>query len=101
MFGKTDADAALLAISILLQGEDDETALSVLLTEISGDMEKDGLWNEGEAAAVKAKIADWAMVADLGGFLVKIGDNVTNWGLGEAPNFEKFIRNYWMRENGV
>ena len=37
----------------------------------------------------------------LGGFLVKIGDNVTNWGLGEAPNFEKFIRNYWMRENGV
>ena len=101
VFGKTDADAALLAISILLQGEDDETALSVLLTEISGDMEKDGLWNEGEAAAVKAKIADWAMVADLGGFLVKIGDNVTNWGLGEAPNFEKFIRNYWMRENGV
>ncbi|WP_297698962.1 FISUMP domain-containing protein [uncultured Fibrobacter sp.] len=101
VFGKTDADAALLAISILLQGDSSETALSVLLTEISNDMEKDGKWDGENAAATKAKIADWAMVADSANKLATFSTNVTNWGLGDAPDFAKFVRDFWYKEYGI
>ena len=102
VFGKTDADAALLAISILLQGEDDETALSVLLTEISGDMEKDGLWNKENAAANMATIADWALAVDDVGKLETYRTNVKNWGVSTTvPHFEKYIRRFASVENGL
>ena len=101
VFGKTDADAALLAISILLQGADDETALSVLLTEISNDMEKDGLWNEDSAAATKAAIADLEIAGD--GMLARIRSYVTGWGLGggNVPAFEKYVRQFYGIELGL
>ena len=98
VFGKTDADAALLAVSILLQGDSGTTDLSVLLTEISNDIAEYGKWKNDSA---KAAIADWAMVADLDGRLDTIADNVTNWGLGEAPDFAKYVRNYWLKEYGI
>jgi uncharacterized protein (TIGR02145 family) len=97
VFGKTDADAALLAISILLQGDRDEAGLTALLTGFSNDF-KDGTW---DSAQVKAEIADWAMVADLDGRLDSIAQNVANWGLGDAPDFAKFVRNYWLKEYGI
>jgi uncharacterized protein (TIGR02145 family) len=71
------------------------------MTEISNDMENDGEWNEGHSATTKVKIADWAMVADIDGRLAIIRDNVKNWGLGVAPDFAKFIRNYWHKEHGI
>ncbi len=98
VFGKTDADAALLAISILLQGDRSESELTALLTGFSNDF-KDGTW---DSAQVKAEIADWAMVADLDGRLDSIAQNVANWGLSTSvPEFEKFIRNYWQKEYGI
>ena len=42
VFGLGDADAALLAISILLQGLRNESELMALLSDISADMAKDG-----------------------------------------------------------
>ena len=95
VFGDSDADAALLAVSVLLQGDSTSSALSVLLTEISNDIAGYGEWKN---AAAKAKLADWAMVADLDGRLATIDTNVTNWGLGEAPDFAKYVRNYWYAE---
>jgi uncharacterized protein (TIGR02145 family) len=94
--GVSDADAALLAISILLQGDGDETALSVLLTEIAGDMESDGEWND---SAARAELVDWAMAADAQRMLAKFRSNVEGWHLSPAvPQFEKFIRNFWVNE---
>ena len=98
VFGSRDADAALLAVSILLQGDSGTTDLSVLLTEISNDIAEYGEWKNNSA---KVAIADWAMVADLDGRLDTIADNVTNWGLGEAPDFAKYVRNYWLKEYGI
>ncbi len=98
VFGKTDADAALLAISILLQGDRNEADLTVLLSDISNDF-KDGKW---DSAQVKAEIADWAMLADLNGRLATFGDNVKKWGLSTSvPEFEKFVRNYWLKVLGI
>ena len=96
VFGATDADAALLAISILLQGDGSETDLSVLLTAIANDMEEDGEWND---TAAKVKIADWAAMADGKGRLGNFRKNVADWGLSDTvPAFEKFVRNFYNIE---
>lgn len=95
VFGKTDADAALLAVSVLLQGERSESDMMVLLTEISNAFELEGTWDDSK---MKREMADWAINADLSGGLSKIRANVKSWGYASVPNFEKFIRNYWMKE---
>ena len=100
VFGNTEADAALLAISILLQGDSNETALSVLLTEIADDMESDGKWDD---SVTKARIADWVATADTAGKLAEIRGYVNGWGLSKdsVPNFEKFVRKFWGEELGL
>ena len=92
VFGKTDADAALLAISVLLQGDTSATDLSVILTEISNALAEKGEWND---SAAKARIADWALKADTENRLAQFRKNVAGWHLGDTvPGFEKFVRNY-------
>ena len=98
VFGDSDADAALLAVSVLLQGDSSSSALSVLLTEISNDISGYGEWKN---AATKAKLADWALTADSLGKLSVFGQNVTDWGLGDAPDFAKFVRRYSSIESGL
>ena len=96
VFGKTDADAALLAISVLLQGDGNATDLSILLTEISDDIAADGKWDGPGSDTLRAKVADWAVYADGQGRLREIRNYVSGWHLSknEPPAFEKFIRNF-------
>ena len=99
VFGESDADAALLAISVLLQGDGNETDLSVLLTEISNDMESDGVWDD---STTRARIADWALEADTARIsrLDTFRVNVKSWGLSDTvPGFEKFLRSFVAKEN--
>ena len=99
VFGESDADAALLAISVLLQGDGNETDLSVLLTEISNDMESDGVWDD---STTRARIADWALEADTARIsrLDTFRVNVKSWGLSDTvPGFEKFLRGFVAKEN--
>ena len=98
VFGATDADAALLAISILMQRDTNETALSVLMTEIANDLETDGQWTD---SSTRALIADWAVLADIEGQFEEFRDNVQGWGLGDGtvPEFEKYIRRFWSVEH--
>ena len=99
VFGATDADAALLAISIMLQGDGSSTDLSVLLTSIANDMEEDGEWND---TAAKVKIADWAAMADGMGRLENFRKNVASWGLSDTvPVFERFVRKFYTIETGL
>ena len=101
VFGKTDADAALLAISVLLQGDGNATDLSILLTEISDDIAADGKWDGEKADSIRAEIADWAATADTAGRLDSVFNHVKGWGLGggNVPDFKKFVRNFWYTEN--
>ena len=93
VFGDSDADAALLAISILLQGDGSANDLSVILTLIANDMETDGVWDD---SASKAQIADWAFNADAAGRFANFRKNVRRWRLSSTvPPFEKFIRNFY------
>ena len=102
VFGKSEADAALLAISVMLQGDGSASDLSVLLTEISDDLTDDGEWDSTGSAEARARIADWALNADLSGRLGKFRENVKSWGLSDTvPEFEKIIRGFWKAEYNV
>ena len=94
VFGSSEADAALLAISILLQGDRTESELTALLAELSDDL-SDGKWDDAEK---RAEIADWA----LGKIYYSIRHNVENWELTTiVPHFEKYIRRFASLENGL
>lgn len=89
IFAKGDDNAALLAISILMQGNLSEGNLSNRLAGFASDIEKDGSWDDENE---KTDIADWASTADL----AKIRANIRSWELGEdVPAFEKFFKRFW------
>ncbi len=93
-------NAALLAISVLLQGDRNESELTALLASLSVDLGDNGQWDN---AKQRAQIADWAMKADLEGRLATVRANVEGWKLAEsaAPAFEQHVTNFWMQELGV
>ena len=97
--GSGEGDAALLAFSVMLQGDRDVARLSVLLTNISADMEKDGVWDD---TAMRDSVADWAEKADATGRLKTIRSHVESWGLAaKVPNFEKYVRHFWTTAYGL
>lgn len=97
--GSSEGDAALLAFSVMLQGDRDVARLSVLLTNISADMEKDGVWDD---TAMRDSVADWAEKADATGRLKTIRSHVESWGLAaKVPNFEKYVRHFWTSAYGL
>ena len=97
--GSSDEDGALLAFSILFQGDRSVSQLTELLTRVSTAMEKEGKW---EDATAKAEIADWAMAADTSDRLADIRGKVDAWKLGSmVPKFEPYIRNFWRVEHGL
>ncbi|WP_407441904.1 fibrobacter succinogenes major paralogous domain-containing protein [Fibrobacter sp.] len=98
IFGEGEGDAALLALSILMQGDRSEAKLTELLTKFATDIEKDGEWND---ASTKAKIADWASEQDLADDLSLIRFNIISWGLITVPYFEKYVRNFWYANYGL
>ena len=100
VFGEGDGNAALLAISILLQRDTTETALTVLMTEIANGLETTGKWDD---LAARAAVAKWALEVDSGD-ASRLNDfryNVHEWGLGEVPEFEKHIRRFASLESGL
>lgn len=98
IFSNGDGDAALLAFSVLMLGDNSEAELTELMTNFSIDIEKDGLWDDIET---KAKIADWARYLDLSDELTIIKSNIDAWSSGTAPEFEKYVRNFWYTTYGL
>lgn len=88
VFGSGKGNAALLAISVMLQSWHSIADLTELLSEISADLEKDGALD----TALTTKIADDAVPLLL--LLPRIRANVEGWGLGEVPEFEPIIKNF-------
>ena len=98
IFSEGDGNAALLAISVLMLGNRSEADLTELLTNFATDIEKDGKWDDD---ATKTKIADWAASADLSGELADIRKYIQGWNLGDVPDFEKYVRNFWYANYGL
>ena len=97
--GSSDGDGALLAFSVMFQGNRSVADLTALLQTVANDMEKDGTWDD---ASTRMKIAEWAADADSAALLAAIRNNVKDWGLSDTvPDFERFVRHFWYSEYGL
>ena len=91
----SEGDAALLAISVLMQSNLTEANLSERLANFASDIEKDGKWDDD---TIKAKIADWASTANL----ERISANVKAMNAnGKVPAFEQAVKNFWWNNFGL
>jgi uncharacterized protein (TIGR02145 family) len=95
IFGTNNGDAALLAISILLQGDLSEGQFTERLTDFSLGFRETGVWNN--------EIEKNAMVKWIKGTnLAIIKRNILGWKLSSAiPTFEKFVIDYWYANYGL
>jgi uncharacterized protein (TIGR02145 family) len=99
IFGEDEGAAALLAISVLMQGDLNEADFSERLADYAADMETDGKWDDSKTAT---EIADWAAAKSLGQSLSYIREKITNWGLSVGvPAFEKYVDNFWWQNYGL
>lgn len=95
IFGNSESDASLLAISILMQLGKSETEFSKALADFVTDIQEDGTWDDEEA---KALVADNAFEADLG----KIRKNIISWEISkDIPEFEPVMESFWNRIFGL
>jgi len=89
IFGTGESDAALLAISILLQGDLSEGEFSQRLTSFSQAIRDGGTPSD----EVMEAMADWSILTSHG---LGIRNLILEWGLSdEVPNFEKYMYAYW------
>ena len=86
IFGKTSDDAKLLAASILLQGDLEETDLLSRLTSIANNIEEDGTWDNSEK--MRVSMADWIMSYSYG--MVGIRQMLEEFN-PQVPAFEKYV----------
>ena len=100
VFGSSDADAVLLAVSIMLQGDRTEAELMALLSEISDAIVEKGEWTGARADSIKTEIADWIMTVDGAFGLDSIRNYVEGWHLSteKIPSFEKLVRNFASKQ---
>ena len=95
IFGTSESDAALLAISILLLGDLSEAEFTQRLMDFSQAIKNSGTWDN---AAEKTKMADWAAGVNL----ISIKNNILAWGLtSEVPIINKHINDYWTMITGL
>ena len=97
MFGSDDYSAALFAISVMLQSYGSTSEMLSFADKVASDIQGDGNWGDNSA---KAKLADKVMILDAEGGLEEIRKNVESWGLGDVPDFEKYVRSFWTKTHG-
>lgn len=99
IFKSGDGNAALLAISILTQGDLDAAGLTERMTDLAEGFAEKGIWDD---AGMKASIADWASEVGVSGGYTKIRKNIEDWKIGgEVPDFEKYVKNFWWSNYGL
>ena len=89
IFSNSEGDAALLAISVLMQLDCSEAEFSERLADFANDIEEDGFWNNDK---LKATLADNAFEADE----TQIRANIKSWNFADTvPEFEPIMENFW------
>lgn len=98
--GSGAGDAALLAISVLLQRDLTEAVMQSQITSMSESIAKDGKWNND---SMRIAMADWVSKLELTGKYSTIKSNVKNWNLSDngVPEFEPLLHHFWIEEYGI
>ena len=88
IFEKGEGNAALLAVSVMVQANASESKLAERLDDFSAAIAKNGSLEDG----AKTEIANWAAAATENGKLDTIRKNIESWNVGDTvPTFETFI----------
>ena len=99
IFESGDGNAALLAVSVLMQSDVDVAGLTERMGEFSIALAEGGSWDDADT---KTAIADWACDVDLKGTIANVRKNVENWKYADSvPAFEKFVTNFWWNNYGL
>ena len=99
IFGTENADAALLAVSVMLPTDYSASGVMERLTALSLDMAEDGKWDDESAMD---SIATFAKGIDLDGKLPTIRSNILSWNISnDVPDFEKYVRHFWYTYFGL
>ena len=97
--GEDDQNAALLAMSVLMQGGIPDDALNRILSEFATDFEKDGTLDDAKTATL---IADWAYKQYVNYKLAKIPSNLKKWNLStNVALLKKYMNSYWHHNYGL
>ena len=92
IFEAGDGNTALLALSVMMQADFDDTALEARFERFNEFFAKSGVWYDSYA---KLEIAKWAQDAAADGKLDSIRKNIESWGIAsEIPSFESFVKNF-------
>lgn len=99
IFKKGEGNAALLAISSLMQSDLAEGDFSERLANFAYDIEKDGVWNDSVTATA---VADWASAVSLSTYYSAIRSNIKGWKISDIiPDFEKSMDKFWWENYGL
>ena len=91
---KHEANATLMAISLLFLGDRDEPAVVKSLESFKTDFTLDGSWDDNQ---MKVDMADWAESFD--NTVVRV--NAKNWNILEIPKFETYLNVFWNNIYGL
>ena len=95
IFNNGEGDAALLAISVMMQLQSTEAVFSERLADFATDLESDGVWDNDK---LKAEIADNSFEADAG----TIRKNIEAWDFSDiVPEFESVMEAFWNDTYGL
>ena len=84
-----DGNAALLAVSVLMQAKTDDAGLATRIEKFADSFAETGKWNDDKT---KATIEEWQVAATADGTLDSIRKNVESWGYADVvPAFEKYV----------
>ena len=98
IFGNSEGDAALLAINVLLLGEESDASFMERFALMGQDFAADGVWND---SSLKMKIADFACKANRSGKLAEIRKNIESWKIADVPAFETYVNRFWTNQYGL
>ena len=94
-----DGNAALLALSVLMQADADVAGLTERMGEFSIAIAEGGTWDDVDT---RTAIADWVCDADLKGTLANVRKNIEGWKYTDSvPAFEKYVTNFWWENYGL
>lgn len=89
IFELGDGNAALLAVSVMMQGNTDAAGLAKRIERFEDSFAESGVWNDPET---KKAIAEWTAEVAASGELETIRKNIEDMGYaGEVPAFEKYV----------
>ena len=92
--GASEANATLMAISLLFIGDRNDSAIAATIENFRDDITPDGTWDDSET---KTEMADWAEGFDKS----TVRTHVKNWNISGVPEFEEYLNIFWYNSYGL